>query len=158
MVSYAPYTYGTIIRTIRVWLYHMSIRIWYVPYAYGINTHMVQNISMTLFQILQVTFAFSFTMFLRVLQVTLKAIGVGSKSSWGAQLFWCFTINILTNWNKHTSLIQCWYTIHLITATGYLWIGFKSQNTGLSRSLSQYSNFFWRRLSLSSCNLLLKAG
>ena len=30
-VSYAPYAYGTIIRTIRVWLYHMRIRIrvWY---------------------------------------------------------------------------------------------------------------------------------
>ena len=35
MVSYAPYAYGTIIRTIRVWLYHMCIRLWYVPYAYG---------------------------------------------------------------------------------------------------------------------------
>ena len=34
---------GTIIRTIRVWLYHMRIRVWYVPYAYGINTRMVQN-------------------------------------------------------------------------------------------------------------------
>ena len=39
----APYAYGTIIRTIRVWLYHMRIRVWYVPYAYGINTRMVQN-------------------------------------------------------------------------------------------------------------------
>ena len=28
-VSYAPYAYGTIIRTIRVWLYHMRIRVWY---------------------------------------------------------------------------------------------------------------------------------
>ena len=40
-VSYAPYAYGTIIRTIRD---HMRIRVWYVPYAYGINTRMVQNI------------------------------------------------------------------------------------------------------------------
>ena len=48
-VSYAPYAYGTIIRTIRVWLYHniMRIRIWYVPYAYGINTRMVQNIAIS---------------------------------------------------------------------------------------------------------------
>ena len=43
-VLYAPYAYDTIIRTIRVWLYHMRIRVWYVPYAYGINTRMVQNI------------------------------------------------------------------------------------------------------------------
>ena len=32
-----PYAYGTIIHTIRVWLYHMRIRVWYVPYAYGIK-------------------------------------------------------------------------------------------------------------------------
>ena len=43
VVSYAPYANGTIIRTIRVWLHHMRIRIWYVPYAYSINTRMVQN-------------------------------------------------------------------------------------------------------------------
>ena len=42
---HAPYAYGTIMRTIRVWLYHMRIRVWYVPYAYGINTRMVQNIN-----------------------------------------------------------------------------------------------------------------
>ena len=30
-----PYAYGTIIHTIRVWLYHMRIRVWYIPYAYG---------------------------------------------------------------------------------------------------------------------------
>ena len=55
-VSYAPYMYGTIICTIRVWLYHMRmvqytirdilvrIRVWYVPYAYGMyHTRMVQN-------------------------------------------------------------------------------------------------------------------
>ena len=47
-VLYAPYAYGAIIRTIRVWLYHMRIRVWYVPYAYGINTRMVQN-SYTIF-------------------------------------------------------------------------------------------------------------
>ena len=36
MVSYAPYEYGTIIRTINVWLaiYHMCICVWY-KYAYG---------------------------------------------------------------------------------------------------------------------------
>ena len=34
-----PYAYGTIIHTIRVWLYHMRIRVWYVPYAYGIEHH-----------------------------------------------------------------------------------------------------------------------
>ena len=33
---------STVIRTIRVWLYHMRIHVWYVPYAYGINTRMVQ--------------------------------------------------------------------------------------------------------------------
>ena len=46
-VSYAPYVYGTIIRTIRVciWLYHMRIHVWYVPYVYGINTRMVQNMT-----------------------------------------------------------------------------------------------------------------
>ena len=44
-VLYASYAYGTIIRTIRVWLYHMRIRVWYVPYAYGINTRMVQNMA-----------------------------------------------------------------------------------------------------------------
>ena len=42
----APYAYGTIIHTIRVWLYHTRIRVWYVPYAYGTNTRMVQNIAM----------------------------------------------------------------------------------------------------------------
>ena len=32
-----PYAYGTIICIIRVWLYCMHIRVWYihVPYAYG---------------------------------------------------------------------------------------------------------------------------
>ena len=30
-----PYAYGTIFRTISVWLYRTRIRMWYVPYAYG---------------------------------------------------------------------------------------------------------------------------
>ena len=33
MVQYIPYAYGTIIHTIRVWLSHMQIRVWYVPYV-----------------------------------------------------------------------------------------------------------------------------
>ena len=41
------------------------------------------TVSTTFFQILHATFAFSCTTFLRVLQVTLKAIGVRSKSSLG---------------------------------------------------------------------------
>ena len=32
-----------------------------------------------------------------------RAIGIGSKSWLGAELFCCFTISILTYWNKHTS-------------------------------------------------------
>ena len=33
----AIYSYGIIINTIRVWLYHVHIRVWYRPYAYGIE-------------------------------------------------------------------------------------------------------------------------
>ena len=31
------YAYGTNSHTIRVWLYHMRIRVRYVPYAYGMK-------------------------------------------------------------------------------------------------------------------------
>ena len=45
VISCVQYVDGTIIRTIRVWLHYMHIRIWCVPYVYSINMHMVQNIN-----------------------------------------------------------------------------------------------------------------
>ena len=52
-VSYVPYAYGTIIRTIRVWLYHMRIRVWYVPYAYGTEHTYVYVSSLAILQLSQ---------------------------------------------------------------------------------------------------------
>ena len=40
LIVIAPYAYGTKTHTLCIWLYHIGIRIWYVPYAYGKNTRM----------------------------------------------------------------------------------------------------------------------
>ena len=50
--------------------------------------------------------------------ITTEPMVVSKPVSVGYTIY-SFTINILTNCNTHTSLIQCWYTIHAITATGY---------------------------------------